>query len=218
MLVGHLGVGLIGQRLEPKISLGTWILAVTLADLVFFPLSILRIERFHAEAGVAQNRFVGDIPFSHSLLMDAIWGALFGGVYFAIRRNRRGAWLLLGAVLSHWVLDVTSHRPDMQIAPGINATLGFGLWNSIPATIAVEGGLWALGIAIYLRSTRTRGVAGIVVFWAGVAFLTLAWWGNLHRGMDPNPVRAGVSGLILFSLVVAWAYWVNRIRTARPAA
>jgi len=214
MFVGHLGVGLIGKRLEPKISLGTWTLAVMLADLVFFPLSILRVENFHVEAGVTQNRFVGDVPFSHSLLMDAIGGALFAGVYFLVRRDRRSAWLLFGAVLSHWVLDVISHRPDMPIAPGVNATLGFGLWNSIPATLVVEGGLWVIGIAIYVRATRAAGLTGVIAFWAGIALLTLAWWGNLRRGMDPDPVRAGTGGLIFFSVMVGWSYWMNRLRPA----
>jgi hypothetical protein len=38
MFVGHLAVGLAGKRIEPKISLGTWILAAVLADLIVFPL------------------------------------------------------------------------------------------------------------------------------------------------------------------------------------
>jgi len=214
MFVGHLGAGLIGKRIEPAISLGTWTLAAIFADLIFFPLSILGIERFRVVAGVAQNRFVGDIPFSHSLLLDALWGALFAGVYFAARRNRRGALLLFAAVLSHWVLDVVSHRPDMQIAPGVAATLGFGLWNSIPATLAVEGSLWVMGIVLYVRATRATGLTGIVAFWVGVALLTLVWWANIHRGMDPDPVRAGIGGLIFFSLMAAWGYWMNRLRRA----
>src|SRR5580700_7115722 len=115
MLVGHLGVGLIGKRLEPRISLGTWMLAVLLADLVCFPLLIARVEHFRDS--------VGDIPYSHSLLMNAIWAALFAAAYYLFRRYPRGAWLLFGAVLSHWVLDVISHKPDMQIAPGVETVL-----------------------------------------------------------------------------------------------
>ena len=46
MFVGHLGVGLIGKRVEPRISLGTWMLAVLLADLVFFPLRSLESNSF----------------------------------------------------------------------------------------------------------------------------------------------------------------------------
>jgi hypothetical protein len=204
MLVGHLSVGLIGKRVEPKISLGTWMLAALLADFVCFPLFIAGVEGFH--------HGVGDIPYSHSLLMNAIWAALFAAAYFALRRNSRGACLLFGAVLSHWVLDVISHKPDMQLAPGGQIHLGLGLWDSLPATLVVEGGLWALPIFIYLRATHPRNRAGVYGFWIGIALFTLSWYGNIHRGIDPDPVRAGTGGLIFFSLIVAWAYWMNRAR------
>jgi hypothetical protein len=203
MLVGHLSVGLIGKRVEPKISLGTWMLAVLLADLIFFPLLIAGVE--HVDAGV------GYFPYSHSLVTNAIWGGLFAAGYYLLRRYPRGAWLLFGAVLSHWVLDVISHRPDMQLSPGVSTVWGFGLWNSTPATLIVEGGFWLLAIIIYLRAGHPRSGAFHFAFWIGIALLTLVWYGNIRRGMDADAVRAGVGGLILFSLVVAWGYWINRL-------
>ena len=209
MLVGHLGIGLIGKRLEPRISLGTWILAALLADLICFPLLISGVEHFNA---------VGDIPYSHSLLTDAIWAVLLAAAYFARRRYPRGAILLLAAVLSHWVLDVISHKPDMRLAPGSPTVLGLGLWNSIPATLIVEGGMWLAAIIVYVRATRPSGRAGTYAFWIGIALLTLAWYGNIKRGMDPDPVQAGVNGLVFFSLMVAWGYWMNRVRPVLRAA
>jgi hypothetical protein len=214
MFVGHLAVGLTGKRIEPKISLGTWILAVLLADLLVFPLLIAGIEHVRVQPGVATNRIVADMPYSHSLLMDAIWAGLFAAFYLIWRSYARGAWLLFAAVLSHWVLDFVSHRPDMLLAPGTRAVFGLGLWNSIPATVIIEGGLWILAILIYVRSTKPKKRAGVYVFWIGVIFLTLAWYGNITSGMDPKPVRAGISGLIFFSLTVAWGYWIDRLRPA----
>jgi hypothetical protein len=204
MLVGHIGVGLIAKRVEPRVSLGTWMLAVVLADLICFPLQILGVEQFHKSGG--------DIPYSHSLLMDAIWAALFAAAYSARRHYPRGAWLLFGAVLSHWVLDVVSHNRDMQLAPGIYPAFGLGLWNSLPATLLVEGGLWLFAIVIYMRAEGGKKPA----FWIGIALFTLSWYSNIRRGMDPDPVRAGVGGLIFFSLIVAWAYWINRL--AKPSS
>ncbi len=206
MLVGHLGVGLIGKRVEPKISLGTWILAALLADFVCFPLMIAGVESFRHGAG--------NIPYSHSLLMLAIWAALFGVAFFALRRNRAGALLLACAVLSHWVLDAISHPPDMQLSPGVSKAFGLDLWNSVPATLIVEGGFWALAILIYVRTTRARYLAALFGFWIGIALFTLTWYGNIQRGIDPNPVRAGAGGLVFFSLIVAWAYWMNRARVS----
>lgn len=216
MFVGHLAVGLLAKRVEPQVSLGTWMLAALLADLLFFPFMLAGLEHVAAVPGVTSNRVVGrDIAYSHSLLLDVVWAALFAAVYFLRRRYPRGAWLLAAAVLSHWVLDVISHRPDMALAPGGQQVFGFGLWNSIPATLIVEGGFWLLAIILYVRATRASKRAGVYAFWLGVALFTLLWLGNITAGIDPNPVRAGVGGLIVFSLMVAWAYWLNRLRPAR---
>lgn len=217
MLVGHLAVGLVAKRIEPKVSLGTWVLAALLPDLIAFPLLIAGIEHFDPVPGATLNRTIGrDIVYSHSLLMDVVWGGLFAGAYFMRRRYPRGAWLLFGVVVSHWFLDLVSHRPDIALAPGVNKVFGLGLWNSLPATLIVEGGFWVLAVILYVRATRARNWAGVYVFWIGVLLLTLIWYSNIHAGMDPNPVKAGVGGLIAFSLVVAWAFWINRLRPTHP--
>lgn len=207
MFVGHLGIGLLAKRAEPKISLGTWMLAVMLADLVAFPLLIVGVERFSGSLGTR-------IAYSHSLLMVALWAALFAWAYFSQRHYRRGAWLLFAAVLSHWPLDVVSHRPDMPLAPGVHAVFGAGLWSSVPATLALEGGFWLLAIIFYVRATHPARRTGFYGFWIGAALLTLSWYSNITKGMELNQVKAGIGGLIFFSLMVAWAYWMNR---ARPA-
>jgi len=212
VFTGHLAVGFAGKRIEPKISLGTWIAAAMLADLLFFVFAIAGVERAGSLAGATTNRFVGDVPYSHSLLMDAVWAGLFALGFYLWRRRSRGAWLLFGAVLSHWVLDVISHRPDMPLAPGATPLLGFGLWNSFPATALVEGGAWLVAINVYVRATKSESWVGVLVFWLGIALLTVSWLGNITAGIDPNPVRAGVNGLVFFSLAIGWAYWMNRAR------
>ena len=218
MLVGHLGVALVAKRIEPKVSLGTWVLAALFADLVVFPLLITGIEHLDVVPGAETNRAIGrDIVYSHSLLMDLVWGALFATIYFLRRRYPRGAWLLCGVVVSHWFLDVISHRPDMPLAPGVHQVFGLGLWNSRPAALIVEGGFWLFALILYARATRPLKRAGSYAFWVGSALLTLIWYANISAGIDPNPVKAGIGGLIAFGLMVAWAYWINRLRTALPS-
>jgi hypothetical protein len=214
MLVGHFAAAMVGKRIEPGISLGTLVFAALLADLLCFVFLIAGLEHFDAVPGVRLNRFIGhDIAYSHSLLMGAVWAGLFATAYFLKRRFPRGAWILFAVVLSHWVLDVISHRPDMPLAPGVSTVLGLGLWNSFPATLIVEGGFWLLAIILYVRGTSPKTRAGAYAFWIGIALLTLAGANNLFAGIDPNPVRAGIGGLIFFTPFVAWAYWINRLRS-----
>ena len=54
-----------------------------------------------------------------------------------------------------------------------------------------------------------------VPFTICVALVTLVWCGNISAGMDPNPIKAGIGGLIMFSLLLAWTYWINRLRPTR---
>ena len=172
------------------------------------------IERFRPVSGVATNRMLGEIPYSHSLLMDALWAASLGGVDFTCGAGARRAapLLLFGAVLSHWVLDVISHRPDMALAPGVKPLLGLGLWNSLPATVMLEGGVWLAAIILYVRATKSKNWLGLARILVGdrAADRLLAW--KHHRRHRPQSRRAGVNGLVFFSLMIAWAYWMNRAR------
>src|SRR5262245_2834388 len=115
MLVGHFAVGFIAKRFEPKISLGTLVLAPMVADFLWciFMLAGIEHAQFKPGRGAANYITITEIAISHSLLMNLIWGALFAAGFFLIRHNMRGAWILFAAVLSHWLLDFVSHRPDM---------------------------------------------------------------------------------------------------------
>ena len=93
MLVGHFAVALVGKLIDPKLSLGTLVLAAMLPDILWSIFSIAGIEYVAARPEVTESGFF-EVPFSHSLLMVAIWAALFGGAYFLRRRYARGALIL----------------------------------------------------------------------------------------------------------------------------
>ena len=115
--------------------------------------------------------------------------------------------LLLGAgVLSHWVLDVISHRPDVPVLPG-GPYLGLGLWNSIPATLAVELTMFAAGLAIYIRSGFPG--AGRVSFWLLIAFLLIAYFAAAFGPPPPNVTTLAWSALAVW-LLIPWARWADR--------
>src|SRR5688500_2237903 len=157
MFIGHFAVAFAAKRAAPEVSLGTLFLACQLADLAWPVLVLAGIERFEIKPGITAFTPLDFIhyPWSHSLLMLALWGALLGGAYMAVRRADLRAGLVLAAlVVSHWVLDVVSHRADMPWIPGSDAKVGLGLWHSIPATVAVEGALFAACVFVYLRTTQ----------------------------------------------------------------
>jgi hypothetical protein len=216
MLVGHFAVGLIAKRVEPKLSLGTATLASLLPDLLWCVFLIAGIEHVRFKPGIIVQPGIRaldaleapDVVYSHSLLMGIVWGALLAALYFVRRYNAAGAAVLFGAVLSHWLLDFISHPPDMPLAPGIATRLGLGLWNSIPLTLIVEGGMWVIAVVLYLRQTQLRSRARAVGFWIIAGLLTLAWVNNIS-GPPPSDISViGISSLIFFSLMVAAFYWI----------
>ena len=204
MLVGHVAVGLVGKRAAPKVSWGVLVLAALLADLlwcVFMMAGIERLEIIQPGTTLMNSAVTFQISYSHSLAIDGLWAGLFGGAYYLVRRDARAAWVLAAAGLSHWLLDFISHNPDMPLAPGVPKFYGLGLWNSIPATLAVEGSLWVAAVILSARAMR-------YAFWIGVVVLTAAWWNNI-AGPPPNPSAMGITSFIFFSLVVGWAYWID---------
>ena len=102
MLVGHFAISLAAKRIEPKVSLGTLILAAMLPDLLWPVFTLAGLEY------KTESPHLMDIPYSHSLLMVTIWGAIFAAGYFLKHHDKKSALLVLGCVLSHWLLDAIS--------------------------------------------------------------------------------------------------------------
>jgi hypothetical protein len=215
MFLGHFGVGFAAKRFAPGVSLGTLMFAAQFVDLVWPILVLAGIETVRVDPGntaVTPLDFV-DYPFTHSLATGIGWGLLLGLAYLVIRRSARGALVVGLAVVSHWVLDFVSHRPDMPFYPG-GPKVGLGLWNSLPATVAVELGLFAIGVALYLATTRPLDRSGR---WglAGLVALLLGIYGGATFGPPPPGERAvawlGLAGWLLPLAGV----WVDRHRAPR---
>jgi|SRR5688572_11670729 len=215
MLVGHFAAALLARRVEPRISLGTAVVAATLADLLIFAFVIAGLEQIEIVRGRfgAANYFNAiDIGWSHSLAMSLVWAGLIGGASWSITRSGRAAIVVIAAVMSHWFLDALSHPPHMPLTPGGPGTVGLGLWRSVWATVVVEGGLWLLALVLYVRATRSITSAGRYVFWGGIIVLTLSWYNNIAGAAPSRPEDAPTASLIFFLLWVGWGYWMNRAR------
>ena len=214
MFLGHFGLALAAKKIAPQTSLGTTVLATEFADLLWPLFLILGWEQVRIVPGITRMTPLDFIayPWSHSLLMDFLWAAGFAAVYFAIRHYRRGAWVVAAGVLSHWVLDWASHRPDMPLTPWTTQKYGLGLWNSVGGTVAVELVMFFAGLAIYLSQTKAKDRTGQLALWSLVALLVFIWLSAIFGPPPPSVNAVKYSALCLW-LIVAWAYWVDRHRS-----
>jgi hypothetical protein len=214
MFIGHYAVAFVAKKAAPAISLGTLFIAAQLADLVWPVLVLAGVERFEIRPGITAFTPLDFVhyPYSHSLVALASWGVVLGVGYMLARKARwRAALLLAALVVSHWVLDFVSHRPDMPITLADSPKVGLGLWNSVPATLAVEATLFAACVWAYARSTRPLDRTGAWALWSLVAFLAIVYVANF-MGPPPPSVAAVAWSANLLWLVVAWGYWIDRHR------
>ena len=213
MFIGHYGVGLASKRVDPELPLWILLAAPQVLDLLW-PLFVLagieRVEVAPGETAFTPLRFVS-YPWSHSLVMAVVWGLVVGAIWFARRKSLRAAIVLAALVVSHWLLDFISHRPDLPLWPGASPLFGLGLWASRPATLLVEVPMFAVGVALYARTTRPRDRTG-TWSWVGlVAFLSIVYLGNSFGPPPPSAQAVAGSALALW-LLPLWGYWIERHR------
>lgn len=217
MFIGHFGVGFAAKAVSPRVSLGALFLAAQFLDLLWPALLLLGVERVRIVPGatVVTPLAFEHYPVSHSLVAVAGWAALVGGVYLLARRERIGALVLGTLVLSHWGLDALVHRPDLPLFPGSRTLVGLEAWSSLPVTLVIEIPLFALGVWLYARATSPVDAIGRWGFAALVLVLLLIYGGNVFGAAPPSVEAIAWVGQAQW-LLVAWAYWLDAHREARP--
>jgi membrane-bound metal-dependent hydrolase YbcI (DUF457 family) len=220
VFIGHYGVAFGAKRFAPGVSLGILFLAAQLADLIWPNLVLLGVEQFRIEPGATVLTPLDFVhyPWSHSLVALTVWGVLFGLLYVALTRAGRTAALVIAAlVLSHWVLDVVSHRADVPVLPGDGLRVGLGLWNYPVAAVIVELAIFGAGVWLYLKRTKANDRIGNIGLWALVVFLLAVHIANT-LGPPPPSVAAVAWSAQAMWLLVAWGFWVDRHRSVRSTS
>jgi membrane-bound metal-dependent hydrolase YbcI (DUF457 family) len=208
MFIGHFALAYGSRKWGPLPSLAVMFIAVQFLDLLWPLFVIAGIETFEIEVGntaLTPLNFT-HYPYSHSLLMSILWAVLFAGVYFGFTKNRRGAFLLGCLVLSHWILDYLTHRPDLQLTPFSEVRVGLGLWNQPVVEVILETGLFLAGVFLYVKSAViTRKIA----FWSLIiAFLAIHFL-NLFGPPPPSVIAVAWSANLMW-LFVIWAWWIEK--------
>src|SRR4051794_13490518 len=119
MFIGHFALGFAAKRAVPRVSLAMLFVAAQFADLLWPALVLAGFEQVRIDPGntaFTPLAFVS-YPLSHSLLTLVVWGLLLGSIYRGIAGGRRSVVVLGVLVVSHWVLDWLTHRPDMPLYP-----------------------------------------------------------------------------------------------------
>jgi membrane-bound metal-dependent hydrolase YbcI (DUF457 family) len=214
MFAGHYALGFATKRLEPALSLAVLLTAPQFLDLLWPIFVLAGIEHVEIVPGYTAYTPLAftHYPWTHSLLMALVWSVVFAA-FLRLRKSSVRACVMAGAlVLSHWVLDYVSHAPDLPLWPG-GPKVGLALWNSVPATLAVETLMFAVGVALYARATRARDRTGRWALFGLVAFFLVIHFSNAFAPPPPSPKAVAIAALALW-LIPLWGRWIDRHRTS----
>ncbi|NYF51048.1 metal-dependent hydrolase [Tunturiibacter gelidoferens] len=217
MFLGHFAVGFASKKFAPRTNMGALIAAPMFLDMLWPVFLLTGWERVRIDPG--NTRFtpldLEYFPWSHSLLMSVVWASAFGLLYYLTTRYRRGAVVIWIGVVSHWLLDWITHRPDMPLYPG-SPLFGLGLWNHVGATLAVELTMFLLGIWLYVGVTRARDRVGRYGFLAYVVLLLVLYLGDRFSSPPANVAQdIAWPGIVAELVLIPWAWWFDQHRALR---
>jgi hypothetical protein len=217
MFVGHYAASLALNRFEKRASLGVLFLAVQFVDIVFFPLVLLGIERLNIVENFTQSTHfqLEYMPYTHSLAAFLVWSGLAYALFrWVIVKSHSVALVVALAVMSHWLLDVIVHTPDLPLWSDSSLKLGLGLWNNAVATYALEAILLLGGIWLYLSATTAVTRAGRYGMSVFVVLLILVNIPNIFGPLQgDSKLVLATTALVAYLLFAAVAFWLDKKRT-----
>ena len=217
MFIGHWAPALAASaasRKAPPIAL--LFIGAQLIDWAFFGFLLLGWEhmRFSPGISVMNPMDLYDMPYTHSLL----GAAAFAGAVWALRslvvRDRVGALIGGAVVLSHWLLDLLVHVPDLTLA-GSPPKLGLGLWNHPAIEMPLEIGLLFASAWLFSRAKRPPHWRLAVLLAVLIALQAFNWFAPQPTELDASQ---SVLGLVAYVLAAGVAWWVARGRSEVPVA
>jgi membrane-bound metal-dependent hydrolase YbcI (DUF457 family) len=220
MFIGHFALGFGAKKFAPQVSLGILFLACQLADIIWPNLVLFGIETLRIQPGatVMTPLDFSSYPYSHSLVALLLWSLIFAVLYMALSRaGLKAGFVIAALVLSHWILDVLTHRPDIPITLGESSKIGAGLWNYPIIAIPFELLLFGIGVWLYHSYTTPLNRKGNIGFWVLVLFLLTLYVANVFGPPPPSAIAVAWSAQAMW-LIIAWGFWVDHNRATRADA
>ena len=211
MFVGHYSAAFAAATHPKAPKLGTLFVAAQLIDFGFFSLVLTGGEKMRLTPGITamNNMDLYDMPWTHSLLGATVWALGFGLIVWFWLRSRAAGVIAGLVVLSHWLLDLLVHQPDLTLA-GSPPKFGLGLWNYPAIEMPLEIGLLFGSAWVFARATKGKAWPLGVLLAVLLALQAFNWFAP-----QPTEVAASQSvlGLFAYALAAILAWWVARGRT-----
>lgn len=214
MFIGHYSVSLVAAASPRAPHLGSLFIAAQLIDIAFFAFLLIGVEhmRLVPSANPTTAMDLYDLPYTHSLVGAIAWAAGFAVLLRTLRLSWRAAAIGGVVVVSHWLLDLIVHQPDLTLW-GQPPKLGLGLWN-MPVTEHVIEIIMAYGALIWFAQTTKGPRLPLAVLGVAMAVLQAVNWTTPPPPavVDPVPASVGLLALFAYGLLAGLAWWAGAVR------
>ena len=216
MFIGHWAPALAVAARRKRPGLGTLFIAAQLVDWAFFLFVLLGVEKMRLNPAISAVSPLDlySMPYTHSLLGALAWSAGFAVLVWLMLRDGTAGLLAGAVVLSHWLLDLLVHVPDLTIAGG-SSKLGFGLWNypaiEMPLELAITfGALW-----LYVRARQPLLGRALVLGALMLALQLFNWFGPVAPEVTPG---TSLLAFVAYGLVTLAGWWMGKSAGRDPKA
>jgi len=222
MFVGHYSVAFAIKSERNEIPLWILFIAVQFLDYIWATLVLLGIEKLRVIKGFTAGSMIDSYfhPYSHSLIMAIFWSCVAAIGYkplcswLGYLYKKSAAFVVGLAVFSHWILDLIAHPRDLPVYDN-QWKVGFGLWNYRDPEFALEIGLLAVGIVLYLARNVMPVIRRIAVIAFGLA-LVVVQIGDTYVPRTPLTSKATAMGVwVFYTLFVVVAFFLEKIRSRK---
>ncbi|MEO9463119.1 MAG: hypothetical protein ABJ242_10315 [Marinomonas sp.] len=216
MFIGHFAPAFAAAACSERApKLAVLFIAAQLVDWAFFAFTLVGIEnmRIDPDITVMVPFDLYDMPYTHSLLGSFVFAIVFGMLIWGLSRNVLAGILAGSVVVSHWVLDLLVHAPDLTLAGGAHK-IGFGLWNYPLIAMPLELGITLLTFYWFMRVTKGPAGPPVVLLGVMLIFQAVNWFGPPPAEMAPS---VPAISLLAFGIITALAWWVGQNRRHKRA-
>ncbi len=215
--MNHAVTALVVKKHFDRVSLVWLLISVQVMELAWVALNWAGVEYITTEPEVhtIADVHLTHMPYSHSILGAAMLAGTAWLVLDRIANKPRVAVAVAIGILSHLVLDLLTHVPDIAIAWfGTDVELGTGLYALPIAAFVVEA---AYGLAVwrYVRGSVGLLVA-IAVFQLGTFSAHVTWLSGIEAGLADNPGIAAIAVATQIAITLPLVYWLGRARPVIP--
>jgi hypothetical protein len=206
--IGHVAVGIGLKSADRRLNAGILVFAAFLADFLlgWFVLAGWESYRYPADYD-SVHYMLFTFPWSHGLAPLTLWSGVLAFLWWLFRRDRRAAWLIGAAALSHFLLDGIVHIKGLPLAGPGTYEFGLGMWRHMPLELAIEAAMAVAAMVLYWRDNRRIGMPIYVLVLGAV---TIAGQATAAGQAPRNALIASWIAVPVVSAAIAG--WLDRTK------